>query len=102
MWFTFTLTGSLNNAGYGNTANRNKEGMAHQVAYKLWKGEIPEKAQIHHRCGVKRCCNPDHLNAVTRAENIWISRSERRGAMSWQHLRQARLLHDLVGKRGNR
>ena len=93
-------TGSLNNGGYGNMPDR--KGMAHREAYKLWKGEIPEKAQIHHRCGVKRCVCPDHLVAVTRNVNQWLNRAERHGAMSWEHLRQARLLHGLVGKRSSR
>lgn len=38
--------------------------------YELYKGAIPEGLQIDHLCRVRRCINPDHLEAVTRHENI--------------------------------
>lgn len=35
----------------------------------MWKGEIPHGLEIDHLCNKPTCCNPDHLEAVTRAEN---------------------------------
>jgi hypothetical protein len=41
----------------------------HRVAYELAKGPIPNGYEIDHLCRNPACCNPDHLEVVTRAEN---------------------------------
>ena len=41
----------------------------HQVAYEIHKGPIPENLHIDHRCRVRCCVNPNHLEAVTQLEN---------------------------------
>lgn len=43
---------------------------AHRVAYEMAKGPIPAGLKIDHLCRNTRCCNPDHLEAVTDRENI--------------------------------
>lgn len=43
---------------------------AHRLSYELHKGEIPEGLEIDHLCRNRWCVNPDHLEAVTRRENI--------------------------------
>ena len=42
----------------------------HRVVYELLKERIPKGLHIDHRCGVKLCCNPDHLEAVTATVNM--------------------------------
>lgn len=42
----------------------------HRVMYEQHKGPIPPGLQIDHLCRNRRCCNPDHLEAVTQKENI--------------------------------
>jgi hypothetical protein len=65
--------GARMTAGYG-TINRGGRGGgmvgAHRVAYELTYGPIPEGLDIDHLCRNRLCCNPAHLEPVTRAENI--------------------------------
>ena len=43
---------------------------SHRVVYELLVGLIPDGLVIDHRCEVKLCCNPDHLEAVTSSVNM--------------------------------
>lgn len=44
-------------------------GRVHRVVYELLVGPIPDGLTIDHLCANPRCCNPDHLEPVTRSEN---------------------------------
>lgn len=64
--------GSVGGPGYGtwlHARRGEKPRGAHRATYELFFG-IPEGLQINHKCGNKRCCNPDHLYAGTQAENF--------------------------------
>jgi hypothetical protein len=54
------------NKGYGKTHGR----YAHRRAYELLVGPIPPGLELDHLCAVPLCVNPDHLEPVTRTENI--------------------------------
>lgn len=43
---------------------------AHRWAYLHFIAPIPEGLQIDHLCRVRLCCNPQHLEPVTPAENV--------------------------------
>lgn len=41
----------------------------HRAVYELVVGPVPEGLFLDHKCGVKMCVNPDHLEPVTPGEN---------------------------------
>lgn len=61
------LTGS---EGYGTTKVNGVSRAAHRVYYERDVGPIPDGLEIDHLCRVRRCCNPEHLEPVTHAENV--------------------------------
>lgn len=65
--------GGKKEAGYGHFGverdGRWGKVIAHRYAYEQWVGPIPEGYEIDHTCLVRNCVRPDHLEAVTLAEN---------------------------------
>src|SRR5216683_1140291 len=62
-------TGRLNEKGYAYFAFKSKWMIAHRLSYRMAKGEIPKPLEIDHKCRVRCCVNPDHLEAVVHVEN---------------------------------
>lgn len=66
-WF---WEGGLDKEGYGKFYCKNKTLKAHRYSYELIVGSIPKDLVIDHLCRVRSCVNPDHMEVVTRVENI--------------------------------
>lgn len=57
--------GAVHRTGSGQYGNR----QAARIAWELTIGPIARGLEIAHRCGVKRCCNPDHMELITHLES---------------------------------
>lgn len=56
--------------GYGKIKRLGKVTGAHRHIYNLYKGAIPDGLELDHLCRNPSCVNPDHLEPVTKQENI--------------------------------
>lgn len=70
--------GALSGVGYGvlnvgqaeSGGGRSKIRYAHVLSYEIHKGVVPEGLELDHICRTRSCCNPDHVEPVTHAENL--------------------------------
>lgn len=68
----WVFMGALNQSGYGWIGSGGRAAgtdRAHRITYRHFKGEIPAGKEIDHLCRNRSCCNPEHLEAVTRKVN---------------------------------
>ncbi len=61
--------GPLDRNGYGLRSEKGRRPFAHRWAYERVHGPIPPGLTIDHLCRNHACINPDHLEAVSQAEN---------------------------------
>jgi hypothetical protein len=63
-------TASKTIGGYGHLTFQSERRYAHRFAYELLVAPVPKHLDVDHLCRVRACCNPDHLEPVTRRENL--------------------------------
>lgn len=56
--------------GYGTFWLDGRKVRAHRFSYERFVGPIPDGLELDHLCRNTRCVNPEHLEPVTRAENL--------------------------------
>jgi hypothetical protein len=62
--------GNIKKNGYGSLTVGEKNLYAHRLSYEISNGPIPKGKVLDHKCRVRCCCNPDHLEPVTQHENV--------------------------------
>jgi hypothetical protein len=62
--------GYVGTHGYGAAKFKGRSYQVHRLSYWMSGNDLPDGSVVHHKCGVKLCINPAHLQAVTPAENV--------------------------------
>lgn len=84
-------TGTIHHRGYGVIGdNKNRQYLAHRLAYEHANGPIPDGMMVCHTCDNKPCCNPRHLFLGTNADNQADKARKLRGPRGTRH-RSAKL-----------
>ena len=75
-------TGYKKADGYGVFTDSPKHTtLAHRFSYVLQNGNIPTNHVVRHKCDVRNCVNPDHLETGTQMENIHDMLARGRGPL---------------------
>ena len=63
-------TGTCYSNGYAAFWDGRKKTSAFRFAYIMVHGPIPSDHEVHHKCGIRKCVNISHLEAVTHRTNM--------------------------------
>ncbi len=70
-------SGGANRGGYGTLTvtifSRHRHIQAHRFSYELNGGTIPDGYDLHHRCNIPCCVNPQHLEPLDRFSHVMLT-----------------------------
>lgn len=65
--------GATTKGGYGMVTHRQRHVFVHRAVYEYFNGPVPDGYEVDHvhenGCRFTACCEPSHLEAVTKSEN---------------------------------
>ncbi len=56
--------------GYGGFKLNGKRVLAHRMSWLITNGSIPSGMNVLHKCGNRKCVNPEHLYIGTQVDNV--------------------------------
>lgn len=71
--------GARDKYGYGKFRLGRHMEKAHRVSYAIFHGRVEAKIDVHHICYNTFCVNPDHSQALSRADNVADGNKNRNG-----------------------
>jgi hypothetical protein len=83
-------TRGIGKGGYARCYERgfDRKRHLHVVVWEAFNGAVPEGMELDHKCGVEPCCNPAHVEPVSRQENL-IRRNRANGWTRYSRRRKA-------------
>lgn len=72
---------------------------AHREYYRRANGPIPDGWHVHHKCGVRLCVNPAHLEATSPTDHFMEHKLHEKTGLSFDDVREIRRLGTLPGVR---
>ena len=90
--------------GYGTIDFDGRKYYAHRLVYVLTGHRIPPRKQLDHKCRVRRCCSPNHIEPITHLQNImrgdwFIARNARKTTCPKGHTLSDAILRYRVGQK---
>jgi hypothetical protein len=68
--YCWEWTAGKNSWGYGYISIHNRMRRVHRIIWEDKNGPVPDGLELDHLCRNRGCCNPEHLEPVTRQENL--------------------------------
>src|SRR6516162_1404227 len=74
--------------------------LCHRFIFELLIGSVPQGFELHHKCKIRHCVNPDHLDVVTRLQHKTqhhITHCKKgheltpENTFTWKHVRKCRI-----------
>jgi hypothetical protein len=76
-------------SGYGYISFGGVRKTVHRWAYILWNGLVADGLDVHHICGHRSCCNPEHLLVLSRKAHAQLDRTGLRNGQNTHPERRA-------------